>query len=211
MMHIHTNIKVLREEARLTQEEFAERIGESLETVQLWEKGKAVPTDAQIEVMCPVLRIHVEDFLERDILSERRDSGRRMKKSDTRRDYNWYLGDRRVMLLYGTYLILIPLLIALSYIASSMVYNAFKEYYETTSIVTQNRIFLLFSLISCGVVSGIYLLIYIIKYRIVQFQFYYIFWLSTIFIVLAAASIISVPILYGYSFYKVVIKRGKNR
>ena len=210
-MNINTNIKVLREEARLSQAEFAERIGETVETVVSWEKGKSTPSESQIKVMCPILRIHYEDFMERDIMAERRDAGRRMKKGNTRSDYNWYLGDKRVMLLYGTYLILIPLLIAISYLASKMMYSAFEDYYVTTSIITQERIWLMFSLISTGIVSGIYLLIYIIKYRIVQFQLYYIFWLSTLFVVFAIASIISVPVLYGYSFYKVIIKKGKNR
>ena len=210
-MNINTNIKVLREEARLSQAEFAERIGETVETVVSWEKGKSTPSESQIKVMCPILRIHYEDFIERDIMAERRDAGRRMKKGNTRSDYNWYLGDKRVMLLYGTYLILIPLLIAFSYLASKMMYSAFEDYYVTTSIITQERIWLMFSLISTGIVSGIYLLIYIIKYRIVQFQLYYIFWLSTLFVVFAIASIISVPVLYGYSFYKVIIKKGKNR
>lgn len=51
----------------------------SKETVVNWEKGKQDPTNEQIEQMCPILRIHLEDFLERDIQQERNDAGRRMK------------------------------------------------------------------------------------------------------------------------------------
>ena len=84
MSNINTNIKVLREEARLSIEEFAEKMNVSKETVVNWEKGKQDPTNEQIEQMCPILRIHLEDFLERDIQQERNDAGRRMKKSNTR-------------------------------------------------------------------------------------------------------------------------------
>ena len=91
MSNINTNIKVLREEARLSIEEFAEKMNVSKETVVNWEKGKQDPTNEQIEQMCPILRIHLEDFLERDIQQERNDAGRRMKKSNTRMNYNWYL------------------------------------------------------------------------------------------------------------------------
>ena len=79
MSNINTNIKVLREEARLSVEEFAEKMNVSKETVVNWEKGKQDPTNEQIEQMCPILRIHLEDFLERDIQQERNDAGRRMK------------------------------------------------------------------------------------------------------------------------------------
>lgn len=79
MSNINTNIKVLREEARLSVEEFAEEMNVSKETVVNWEKGKQDPTNEQIEQMCPILRIHLEDFLERDIQQERNDAGRRMK------------------------------------------------------------------------------------------------------------------------------------
>lgn len=79
MSNINTNIKVLREEARLSIEEFAEKMNVSKETVVNWEKGKQDPTNEQIEQMCPILRIHLEDFLERDIQQERNDAGRRMK------------------------------------------------------------------------------------------------------------------------------------
>ena len=67
MTNIHSNIKVLRTEARLSQEEFTEKMGVDVETVKLWEKGKLDPTSTQITKMCPILRIHEEDFLERDI------------------------------------------------------------------------------------------------------------------------------------------------
>ena len=49
MSNINTNIKVLREEARLSVEEFAEKMNVSKETVVNWEKGKQDPTNEQIE------------------------------------------------------------------------------------------------------------------------------------------------------------------
>ena len=118
MSNIHSNIKVLRTEARLSQEEFAEKLGVDLETVKLWEKGKLDPTDNEIEIMCPILRIHKEDFLERDIEAERNDAGRRMKKSDSRATYNWYYGKKSTMAFYISYLIILPAVTLFVYFAS---------------------------------------------------------------------------------------------
>ena len=92
MSSIHTNIRVLREEARLSQEEFAEQLNVDVQTVKLWEKGKIDPSDDEITKMCPILRIHKEDFLERDILAERTNANSKMKRGQHRSNYDWYYG-----------------------------------------------------------------------------------------------------------------------
>ena len=100
MSSIHTNIRVLREEARLSQEEFAEQLNVDVQTVKLWEKGKIDPSDDEITKMCPILRIHKEDFLERDILAERTNANSKMKRGQHRSNYDWYYGNRLNMAFY---------------------------------------------------------------------------------------------------------------
>lgn len=211
MSNIHTNIKVLRTEARLTQEEFAEKIGVSTETVVLWEKGKLDPTEKEITLMCPVLRIHEEDFLERDILAERNDAGRRMKQGSTRTTYNWYYGNRTTMAFYISYLILLPVVMVLTYFVMngilheihSMVSMDYSRYIKIYTIV--------YTIASGGVVTSVYLLIYLFKNRIIRFRYWYIFIIGTLISILIVVSSIAMIPLYGYAFYKGVIKKGKNR
>ena len=131
MTNIHSNIKVLRTEARLSQEEFAEKLGVDVETVKLWEKGKLDPTSSQITKMCPILRIHEEDFLERDIEAERNDAGRRMKQKGSRETYNWYYGKKSTMAFYISYLIIIPVVALLTFL---MVGNLLNEFLELSNI-----------------------------------------------------------------------------
>ena len=74
------NIKLLREEARLTKEQLAEKVNISVEELTNIEKGKIIPDNRLLKQMCVYLRISVEDILERDIVEERNEAGRRMKK-----------------------------------------------------------------------------------------------------------------------------------
>ena len=62
MSNINTNIKVLREEARLSVEEFAEKMNISKETVVNWEKGKTEPTLSQLRKMSELSGIPM-DFI----------------------------------------------------------------------------------------------------------------------------------------------------
>lgn len=212
MSNIHTNIKVLREEARLSKEEFAEKMDVSVETVVLWEKGKLDPTDSEIRRMCPFLRIHVEDFLERDILSERTDAGNRMKKGKTRSDYNWYLGSRTLMSFYISYLIIIPICFVIVFLLSKTTLESLQQAYPEEVVVQSiTGVSILYSFIVIGFISGIYIFIYLFKKRIMIFRWWYIFWISAIMTIGTIIGALTSPILYVYAFYKGIIRRGRNR
>ena len=127
MSSIHTNIRVLREEARLSQEEFAEQLNVDVQTVKLWEKGKIDPSDDEITKMCPILRIHKEDFLERDILAERTNANSKMKRGQNRSNYDWYYGNRLNMAFYVSYLILIPIIMIVTFILVGNIFDASLE------------------------------------------------------------------------------------
>lgn len=209
MSNIHTNIKVLREEARLTQEEFAEKVGVDLQTVKLWEKGKLDPTSNEITRMCPYLRIHEEDFLERDILAERNSAGSRMKKSGNRSTYDWYYGNRVNFAFYLSYLIIIPIVIILTWLSAG---STFKEAVNEGILDNSGKLayqFVLTFLVE-GFISGIYVLIYVFKKKILVFQWWFVFWLSPGIFLITLLSGLLMPGLYGYAIYKAIIKKGKN-
>ena len=211
MTNIHSNIKVLRIEARLSQEEFAEKMGVDLETVKLWEKGKLDPTSTQISKMCPILRIHEEDFLERDIEAERNDAGRRMKKSDSRATYNWYYGKKSTMAFYVSYLIILPVVTLFIYFVSGEV---LKLIFETPVEHSADLVSIyqgMYTFIASGFVSSIYVIIYLFKNRIIRFRYWYIFIIGTLISIMIVVCGIAAIGLYVYAFYKGIIKKGKNR
>lgn len=221
MSNIHTNIKVLREEARLSQAEFAEKLGVTIETVKLWEKGKLDPTDTEIIKMCPILRIHKEDFLERDILSERNDAGSRMKKGSVRKNYNWYYGNRLTMAFYISYLIVIPIVAILTSIImknyldiviDSVISGEVMTPEDYDAIINGANIMKVMSiLLVMGFISAIYAVCYVFKKGILRFQYWYVFWLTPIVIIGTTVGIIATPCFYVYAIYKGIIKKGKNR
>lgn len=212
MTNIHSNIKVLRTEARLSQEEFAEKLGVDVETVKLWEKGKLDPTDREIELMCPILRIHKEDFLERDIEAERNDAGRRMKQKGTRDTYNWYYGKKTTMAFYISYLIILPIVAIMTYIVTG---NILEEVFKALEVEDASNYALMYQIgytyISCGLVSSIYVTIYLFKNGIIRFRYWYIFIISTLISIMVVVCGIATIGLYPYAFYKGVIKKGKVR
>ena len=212
MTNIHSNIRVLRTEARLSQEEFAEKLGVNVETVKLWEKGKLDPTSSQITKMCPILRIHEEDFLERDIEAERNDAGRRMKQKGSRETYNWYYGKKSTMAFYVSYLIILPIVAVLTFIT---VGNLLNEFLELSNIEDPSSFVLMYQAIytfsACGIVSSIYVIIYLFKNRIIRFRYWYIFIIGTLISIMVVVCGIATIGLYGYAFYKGIIKKGKNR
>lgn len=164
MSSIHTNIRVLREEARLSQEEFAEQLNVDVQTVKLWEKGKIDPSDDEITKMCPILRIHKEDFLERDILAERTNANNKMKRGQHRSNYDWYYGNRLNMAFYVSYLILIPIIMIVTFILVGNIFDASLEQEMMEELSSYRMIYqIVYMFLSGGFISSIYVFIYIFK------------------------------------------------
>ena len=97
---IPSNIKVLREEGRLSVEEFAQRANVSVETVIGWEKGTIKVYTKDLIVICPILKISEEDIRERDIYQERQDAYARMKHGNSRKSFDWYYGNKNKVIYY---------------------------------------------------------------------------------------------------------------
>ena len=208
---IHTNIRVLREEARLSQEEFADQLNVDVQTVKLWEKGKINPSDEQITKMCPILRIHKEDFLERDILAERTNANNKMKRGKHRSNYDWYYGNRLNMAFYVSYLIIIPIIMSITFIFVGNIFDLSLEQEMIERISSYKIIYqIVYMFLSGGFISSIYVLIYIFKKGILRFQWWFIFWILFAVSILTIICGILLLALYGYAFYKGVIKKGKN-
>ncbi len=59
---IAKNIKEIRQEARLSQKEFGEKLSVSQDTVSLWEKGKSIPTTDLVIIIAKTFSVSA-DFL----------------------------------------------------------------------------------------------------------------------------------------------------
>lgn len=203
------NIKLLREEARLTKEELAGKVNISVEELTNIEKGKIIPDNRLLKQMCVYLRISVEDILERDIVEERNDAGRRMKKSSTRKDYNWYLGDKKKFAMYLSYLIVIPVTFILAYLLISPVKEILVTELEMSPSQANLNIFMWSYLVTC-VPTFVYVLLFVVKRFNVTFRWWYLLILQFILgIGILLAAIAVVPGIV-YSLYQVFIKKGKN-
>jgi len=56
-MDIKDQLKILRENANLTQEEFAKKIGSTKRTVGSWEQGTRIPNSNQRKIICEFYNI----------------------------------------------------------------------------------------------------------------------------------------------------------
>ena len=203
------NIKLLREEARLTKEELAEKVNISVEELTNIEKGKIIPDNKLLKQMCVYLRISVEDILERDIVAERNDAGRRMKSSSVRKDYNWYLGDRKKLAMYISYLIVIPVTFILALLLFSQTKEILVNELEMPVFQANIRIFMWSYLITC-LPAFVYVLLFIIKKYNITFRWWYLLILQFIFTIgMLLAAIALIPGIF-YSMYQIFIKKGKN-
>ena len=177
----------------------------------MWEKGKINPSDDEITKMCPILRIHKEDFLERDILAERTNANNKMKRGQHRSNYDWYYGNRLNMAFYVSYLILIPIIMIVTFILVGNIFDASLEQEMMEELSSYRMIYqIVYMFLSGGFISSIYVFIYIFKKGILRFQWWFIFWISFAVSILTIICSILLLGLYGYAFYKGVIKKGKN-
>ncbi len=203
--HLSTNIMQLRKEKRLTQEEFSEKLGVMVEEVKAWEKGEIVPSKKEIEKMITILKISYYDMMTRDILTERNQITIKMKKSKDRSNYDWYYGSKKKIILDLVYLTGIPLVFFLAFVI-------FKNagYYVGTEFVQSNILRFALAYISCSIISGIIVTINIaIKFKY-QFQWWHLFWISTLSWIVVLIGIISTIPYYIYTIVNLIMKRGKN-
>lgn len=218
MKYISTNIKVLRQEARLSYDELSEASGISVESLKLFEKGKLIPNEFEIRALCKPLRIHYEDIIERDILSERNEAGRRMRHSGERSNYNWYLGDRKVLGLYIGYVVaVVVLLVAISLLSKVTNITLFPILDAETGKLLPATWFTacLTGYFLTSYVSGVSFIVWLLIKIKYQFRYWHLFlisilggFISIIGLVNLIGAVVMLPSL-GYSFYRIV-KGGKK-
>ena len=214
--YLPSNIKVLREEARLSVEQFAEKVGVSVQTVLNWENGSQKVYTKDLLVICPILRISEEDILERNIKAEREDAYLRMKKGNTRKDFNWYYGNKNKVIFYLIPLILIPVAALLTW----LIVSNLSVFAESIEVLESNNIevpiilryyYFFYPYFAATIVGSVFIIIEVIKRFRRYFRWWYILMAISFSTLLFGLLAIMLLPYYIYCIYQVFILKGKNR
>lgn len=216
--YLPSNIKILREEARLSVEDLARLANVSVETVIGWEKGTVKVYTKDLLVICPILRISEEDIRKRDIKKEREEAYERMKHGNSRKNFDWYYGSRSKLIFYILPLILIPLVSFLGYLVSlSMTdyYQELKDLWIQAGNSAPNYLFeyyyLIYPIVAATLCSLVFIVILIIKrYRQYLKWWYLMIAISFSSVLMVVAAVCVIP-FYIYCIYQVFVLKGKNR
>lgn len=216
--YLPSNIKVLREERRLSIEEFAALAGVSVDTVIGWEKGTIKVYTKDLIVICPILRISEEDIRERDIRQERLEAYDRMKHGSSRKNFDWYYGSKAKVIYYLLPIILIPLAALLGYLVSLQMadyYQELNKLWAEAGNSAPNYLYEYYSIVypiiaGCGC-ALIFMIIEVIKRFRQYLKWWYIMLAISFFSVLFVVACVATIPFYIYCFYQVFVLKGKNR
>lgn len=66
-MNLGENILKLRKEFNLSQEQLAEKVGVSRQTISNWELGETMPNPEQLKILSKTLNVSIDELLDNDI------------------------------------------------------------------------------------------------------------------------------------------------
>ena len=206
---LYSNIKVLREEARLTIEDLAEKMEVSSEVIKLWESNKAVPSYYEIEKLCKYLRISQYDIMTRDILDERNKADKKLRSSSERKNYDWYYGSKKIVTLNLVYLIGMPLLYIFFVFFWHLVPIDLSLFVSIISIFG-NAFNYIIAYVGCALISGwIIAITFMIKIRY-RFKFWHLLFISFYVTVVELVGLIGTIPYYIYTLIKLITLKGRN-
>lgn len=70
-MSFAENLQYLRKRDQITQEELADQLGVSRQSVSKWETGEAYPETEKILALCDVFHVTMDDLMRRDVAAQR--------------------------------------------------------------------------------------------------------------------------------------------
>lgn len=207
--YLGSNIKQLRIEQGLTIKEFSEKVDIDFKKIKEIENNIYIPSFQEVEKMIPVLRISHYDIMTRNIVEERKTSEKKIKHSKDRKNYDWYYGSVKKVVLDMVFIIGIP---ALFLIGLVIVYPLTKENYVESTLYNylgENIKYLIAYLFS-SVITGIVITINILKKYNYHFVWWHIFYLSVIITIVEAIGVLLTIPYYIYIIINLIIKKGRN-
>lgn len=207
--HLGSNIKVLREEARLKEIDLANALGVSVEDIKNVEKGNLKLSTDQVEKLLPLLRIGLYDIMTRDILSERNEADKKMRRGKERSNYNWYYGNKNVVLINIIYIILIPAVYLLLAFPLRPLISGITFYIGEFCFVSKEVPFLQ-AYVVVSFISGILIFIKILQRINYQFRLWHLLWFTALISICIIIGVIGTIPYYIYVVVRLIILRGKN-
>lgn len=186
MSILSSNLKLLREEARLSIEELSDRTKINSDILARFEDGTLIPNEYQLEVLCIELHMPYEDISVRDLAEERKVATKEMKNKDNRNNYDWYFGNKKMLILFISYFVFFLISVSLITLFS---------YYIITSDVFQYNISLFNTNISP-----------VDKFRLFFNLIYYWFWEIKIVLIIVGIIVIVFFCLYYFSYHTFVFR-----
>lgn len=182
-MNFKDNLKKIRKDNNLSQEELAEKLRVSRQSVSKWEQGLAYPEMDKVLQICKMFNVSMDDLLNKDINKQEKE-----KKSKT--SINKYIEDflsfvtksvdmvtnmsfktkvkcilEQIMLILIEFVILMPIYFVFANIFENIIY-AIPDHYAFDEIILSlfDAVYVIFSLM-----MGVTLLIHIFKVRYLDY------------------------------------------
>ena len=218
MSILSSNLKLLREEANYTTEELSRCIGVDESDITAWESGTSIPSAATLMKLCQVLKMPFDDVTERDLVKERAEALKEMKKSQKSNNgnYDWYFGNPKWKAFYISYIIfffvgVIIAALVILFIYKNVDFNILQSYNPHKTLTYIKIEFVIRETITVlsvfGLGSGIFYLIHFFRSHDFNFKWWYLFWISLLIAVISLVGIVmAIPFLVT-SFKKVLKKR----
>lgn len=206
---LFSNIKQLRIEKRLSTKDLADLMNVDEAKVIAWEKNKAVPDTAQIKQMVNYLKISYVDMMTRDILAERVEAERKIKRSKDRANYNWYYGSRKRIILYLIYLTCVPgIFLITAFLFGNMINDRFQYSFLYATLGEATKYVIAYS--ACSIISGVIITIRFFSRIHYHFQLWHLFWITTLFWLVFVVGLLATIPYYIYIVVMLIVKRGRN-
>lgn len=129
------NIKLLRKNKGLTQEELAIRLNVVRQTVSKWEKGFSVPDAEMLQKMAEVLDVDIKQLLGANIDTEK--DNNEVVEQLSRINEQLIIKNKRARLIWKIVGIVLGVFVILNILAVVLSFAAFSAYESNTTIETE--------------------------------------------------------------------------
>lgn len=129
------NIKLLRKNNGLTQEELAIRLNVVRQTISKWEKGFSVPDAEMLQKMAEVLDVDIKQLLGGDIDLEKNNN--EVVEQLARINEQLIIKNKRARLIWKIVGIVLGIFVVLNILAMVLSFAAFSAYESNTTVETE--------------------------------------------------------------------------
>ncbi len=133
-MNFSNNLHFLRKRDKVTQEELAERLGVSRQSVSKWETGDAYPETDKLILLCDIFHVSLDDMIRDDLTVAQNDPpDAEQSRCDTREEFIAHMNKFSKLIALGVFFILFSIGICVAFCGFGMMLKPHAQ--ELTSIL----------------------------------------------------------------------------